>query len=172
MPVSFLPLITWLAIFAFLIANASRGKKPFWKATVACVVLVMLIVLAVYGPGWLLWARASNGDPASQYEYARWTENHSEQINAVLLWPAFPDVLGGYRWLQKSADQEYPPALFAIGVRLKYGIHVPQPADWNGPGGNVFPQPDRGQHFIDRAHELGYKEPTDEESFYWQHYRR
>ena len=39
-------------------------------------------------------------------------ENHSEQINAILLWPESPDVnLGGYRWLMKGlADQEYPPA--------------------------------------------------------------
>ena len=172
MPVSFLPLITWIVILAFLIANAFRGRKPFYKAAILCTVVVMLIFLAVHVPGWFLWARASNGDPESQFEYARWTENHSEQINSILLWPESPDVLGGYEWLKKAADQEHPPALFAIGVRLKYGIHVPRPRGWDGPAGNVFPQPDRGQQYIDRAHALGYREPVDEDSFYWQHYRR
>lgn len=172
MPVSFLPLITWIVILAFLIGCAFRGRKAFCTAAIVSAVIVGGILLAVYVPGWLLLARAKNGEPASQYEYARWMENHSEQINAILLWPESPDVLGGYQWLKKAADQEYPPALFAIGVRLKYGMHVPRPLNWDGPGGNVFRQPDRGQHFIDRAHELGYKEPVAEESFYWQHYRR
>ncbi len=172
MPVSFLPLIPWIIILAFLIVNALRGRKAFCTAAIVSATVVGVILLSAHVPGWLLWARATNGDAESQYEYARWKENHSEQINTLLLWPEFPDVLGGYHWLEKSADQEYPPALFAIGVRLKYGMHVPRPPNWDGPGGNVFRQPDRGQQFIDRAHELGYKEPVDEEAFYWQHYRR
>ena len=172
MPVSFLPLITWIVILAFVIGSAFRGRKAFCRAAIVSAIIVGFILLAVYVPGWILWVRAANGDPQSQYEYARWTENHSEQVNTIILWPESPDVLGGYRWLKKAADQEYPPALFAIGVRLKYGMHVPQPPDWDGPGGNVFRQPDRGQQFIDHAHELGYKESVDEESFYWQRYRR
>jgi hypothetical protein len=61
--------------------------------------------------------------------------------------------------------------LYALGVRLKHGIHVPRPANWTGPSGNVFEQPDLGQSYIDKAFELGYKPKVDEESYYWQVYR-
>jgi TPR repeat protein len=81
--------------------------------------------------------------------------------------------LGGYTWLAKAAAQDYPPAVWLVGVRLKYGILVPMPKDWNGPGGNVFPQPERGQQMIDHAvNDLGFKPTTNEESYYFQHYRR
>jgi hypothetical protein len=57
-------------------------------------------------------------------------------------------------------------------VRLKYGDHVPRPPDWDGPGGNHFPQPQRGQLLIDKALRLGYQPTIKEEYFYWQQYRR
>jgi hypothetical protein len=38
-----------------------------------------------------------------------------------------------YAWLEKAAAQDYPPAVWLVGVRLKYGLHVPRPPNWNGP---------------------------------------
>ncbi|MCM3872066.1 MAG: hypothetical protein ND895_15395 [Pyrinomonadaceae bacterium] len=134
--------------------------------------LVVILFLAVYAPSWVLTVKANAGDANAQYELARWTENHCEQIGEFVLWPCQADVLGGYAWLEKSAGQEYPPALYAVGVRLKYGEHVPQPPEWSGPGGNVFPQPERGQKKIDRALALGFHPPVEEEYFYWRVYRR
>jgi len=117
--------------------------------------------------------KANRGDAVSQYELARWTENHCSQISVVILWPSQSDVLGGYEWLEKAAQQDYPPALWMVGIRLKYGIHVPRPLNWKGPAGNVFPQPERGQQMIDRAIELGFEPPRiDEEGYYYQVYRK
>jgi hypothetical protein len=63
------------------------------------------------------------------------------------------------------------PALYTLGVRLKYGHHVPEPANWKGPAGNVFPRPDKGQPLIDRARRLGYRPPGREEWHYMEVYR-
>jgi TPR repeat protein len=105
------------------------------------------------------------------YGLARWTENHNERIGEFILWPFEPDVLGGYAWLEKAAAKNYPPAVYAVGVRLKHGIHVPRPPGWNGPAGNRFPQPQRGQALIDRALQLGYRPLVEEQQFY-SHFRR
>lgn len=115
--------------------------------------------------------KANRGDPAAKYGLARWTERHDEQIGEFILWPFSPDVLGGYAWLEKAAAADYPPAIYAVGVRLKHGNHVPRPPNWNGPDGNVFPQPQRGQVLIDKAVQLGYQPMIEEEYFYWQQYR-
>jgi hypothetical protein len=172
MPVSYLPCITPLLLIGVPLLFAFRGRRPFWIAMCVSATLLLAMLLAVYVPGWALRSKAYAGDAAAQYELARWTENHSEQIGSVILWPASPDVLGGYRWLEKSAAQDYPPALYAIGVRLKHGVHVPRPPNWTGPAGNVFPQPERGQRHIDRALELGYRPVVEEELFYWHVYRK
>jgi TPR repeat protein len=117
--------------------------------------------------------QANRGDPVAQYELARWTENHCEQLGSVILWPCEPDVLGGFAWLEKAAAQDYPPAVYLLGVRIKYGEHVPKPPDWNGSAGNAFPQPEKGQKMIDRALQLGFKPPPgDEVSYYMRVYRR
>jgi TPR repeat protein len=89
-----------------------------------------------------------------------------------MFWPGSPDVAGGYYWVSKAADQQFPPAMFALGVRLKYGEHVPKPQNWTDTGGNVFPQLQSGQTLIDRAHALGFKEPVHEELYYWECFRR
>jgi hypothetical protein len=150
-----------------------RWKKSFLWASAISVALIAAFLLSIFIPGWLLGAKARGGDPAAQYAYARWTENHCEDIGRIIIWPCDPDVLGGFAWLEQAAAQDHPPAVWLVGVRLKYGIHVPEPAGWSGPGGNVFPQPDRGQAMIERAlNELGFNPPTDEDRHYWQAYRR
>lgn len=71
--------------------------------------------------------------------------------------------------MRLRADKRWHPAL---GIRLKYGMFVPKPNDWNGPAGNVFPQPERGQEWIDRAIRGGYQPTTQEEWYYWQVFRK
>jgi hypothetical protein len=91
----------------------------------------------------------------------------------MILWPCEPDVLGGFAWLEAAATQDYPPAAYLVGVRLKHGEHVPRPPDWKGPSGNHFPQPEKGQELIDRALKLGFVPPPgDEASYYMRAYRR
>jgi hypothetical protein len=149
-----------------------RGRKAFLIAAAGSASVVILLALLVYVPGWVLLVRANGGDLQAQYEAARWTENHCEHLQHFILWPCESDVLGGYALLERAAARDYPPALWLVGVRLKYGIHVPRPPDWTGPGGNVFPQPERGQKMIERAIQLGFQPPADEEGYYWQVYRK
>jgi hypothetical protein len=173
MPVSFLPCITPLLLIGVPILFSLKSRRAATVAAICSACLLGVFLLMIYVPGWWLYAKAERGNPVAQYRYAQWLENHSEQVGAVILWPIEPDVLGGYHWLEKAAAQDYPPAVWLVGVRLKEGMHVPEPPDWQGPGGNVFRQPERGQAMIDRAvNELGYKPQTDEASFYWQRYRR
>jgi hypothetical protein len=161
-------LLVGVPLFAFL----TEGRRAFVLATIGSILVLVSLLLWAYVPGLVLRVKAGRGDSAAMFELARWTENHNEALGSLILWPFGSDVLGGYDWLEKAAARDYPPALWLVGVRLKHGIHVPQPAGWKGAGGNVFPQPERGQKLIDRAKELGYHPPADEEGYYWQHYRR
>jgi len=171
MPVSYVPLVLPLLLLGVPLLCLRRGKRPFLIASACSLGLLLLVLLPIYAPGWVLMVRARGGDPATQYELARWHENHCEEVQAWLLWPCHSDVLTGYAWLEKAAGQDYPPALYTLGVRLKYGAHVPRPENWTGPAGNVFPQPERGQRLIDRALSLGYKPRTSEELHYVKVYR-
>jgi|GEM_PF-6721667 len=173
MPVSYLPCVTPLLLLTIPLLCLVRGRRAFYIGASISVGLFALLFLWVYVPGWILMSQAHRGDPAAQYELARWTENHCERLGSVILWPCEPDVLGGFAWLEKAAAQDYPPAVYLVGVRLKHGEHVPKPPDWNGPGGNHFPQPERGQKMIDLALDLGFRPPPgDEVSYYMRVYRR
>ncbi len=182
MPVSFLPIIAPLLLIGVPLLLLFKSRRAAKIAANCSACLLGLLLLTVYVPGWWLYAKATKGDPAAQYRYAQWLENHSEQIGAIILWPVGPDVLGGYAWLEKASAQNYPPAVWLVGMRQKHGMHVPEPKGWTGPAGNVFPQPERGQPMIDRAiNELGYRPDLSqygddvdvaEPSFYWHHYRR
>lgn len=172
MPASPLPLIFPALLILVPLFYLAAGKKSFRRACAGSASVLAVLFLSVYVPSWVQMLKASFGDPAATYELARWTEKHDEQLGQFILWPATPDVLGGYKILEKSAAMGYPPAIYALGVRLKHGIHVPCPADWDGPGGNCFPQPDRGQALIDQALSLGYRPSTSEELFYFGVYRK
>jgi TPR repeat protein len=171
MPVSYFPCVLPLLLVVAPLLCVLRGKKPFLIAAAISSAVLMLILLAFYVPGWILMVQARDGSPETQYELARWHENHCEAIQEWLLWPCEPDVLTGYAWLETAAQQDYPLAVYTLGVRLKYGDHVPRPANWTGPGGNVFAQPARGQALIDRALQLGYRPQTAEEMHYLTVYR-
>ncbi|MCC6683053.1 MAG: hypothetical protein IT445_19315 [Phycisphaeraceae bacterium] len=173
MPVSYLPCITPLILFGVPLLLLITSRRAAKIAAGCSVCVLALLLLAVYVPDWWLYAKAARGDATVQYQYAQWLENHSERIGAIILWPSEPDVLGGYAWLEKAAAQDYPPAVWLVGVRLKYGQFVPKPPGWTGPAGNFFPQPGRGQPIIDRAvNQLGYEPPSSEDTFYYTHYRR
>jgi hypothetical protein len=171
------PCGTWLLLVAVPAVYFRRGRRSFAVALGLSVSVLLWLVLSVYVPGWTLRARAERGDPQAQYDFARWTETHCMQLNRVLLWPCFldaqGDVLEGYAWLERAAAQDYPPAVWLVGVRLKYGYNVPRPAAWPAhKSGNWFPQPERGQALIDRAIRLGFQPPADEERYYWKVYQR
>src|SRR5438132_1447044 len=174
MPVSYLPCFTTgLLILIPIIRRIKGGNKGARVGVVISLLVAAAIILSVYIPGWRLHARASAGDPAAQYEFARWTENHCEELQNILIWPCGPDLLAGYAWLEKSAAQDYPPAVYLVGVRLKYGDFVPKPPGWKGPDQNMYPQPARGQELIDRALRLGFKPPSgDDRSYYFGCFRR
>jgi TPR repeat protein len=151
-----------------------RGGKPFLRAAAVSSTLFALLFFWFHVPGWVRMIPAHRGDPAAMYELARWMENHDEQMGQFVLWPFGPDVLGGYTWLERAAALDNPPAVYAVGVRIKYGEHVPRPSNWpsNQQGGNCFPQPERGQEMIDKALRLGYQPTIKEDWFYWQEYRK
>lgn len=163
-------IITGLLIGVPVLFIPFRRRVAIWAGSGSATILLALF-LWVYVPGWLLMQKADRGDPVAMYELARWTENHDEHIGMFIPWPVVPDVLGGYACLERSAALNYPPAIYAIGVRLKYGEHVPRPDDWTGADGNYFPQPNRGQVYIDRAIHLGFRPTGDEKTFYWKQYR-
>jgi hypothetical protein len=170
MPVSYFPCVLPLLLVSVPLLFLPRGKKPFLVASACSLVVLIILLLPFYVPGWVLMVKARRGDPEAQYALARWHENHCEAIQEWLLWPCEPDVLTGYVWLEKAAQQDFPPAVYTLGIRLKYGQHVPRPANWAGPGGS-FAQPAQGQALIDRALQLGYMPRTIEEQHYMKVYR-
>lgn len=172
MPVSLFSLVLPIVFLVLLIRGAIRGKRAFLRAVVIVVAIIAVVALPFYIPGWWLMLRGSRGDGASLYQLARWHENHCEKVGAFILWPCSPDVAAGYRALERSAAAGYTPAIYALGVRLKYGDHVPEPPGWTGAAGNVFDQPERGQPLIDQALRAGYTPRVEERLFYWQEFRK
>jgi hypothetical protein len=62
-----------------------KGKKAFVIASVGSLVILILILLPFYLPGWILMVKARGGDPETQIELARWHENHCGAIQEWLL---------------------------------------------------------------------------------------
>lgn len=160
MPASLTPLITIALLVGtalwFLISKNKASRRTF----VVAESLLCAILLGNFLPGGIYWMRARAGSPAAMYELARWTESHDENIGEYILWPFVPDVDGGYVWLERAAALDYPPALYALGLRLKHGMFVDEPAGWK-----------RGQPLIDRAIALGHQPVANEETFSFGHYR-
>ena len=172
MPVSPLPLVLPIIFIVLLIRGALRGKRTFLRAIGIVVGITAVVTLPFYIPGWWFMLRGSSNNGAAMYQLARWHENHCEKIGALILWPCTPNVEAGYRALERSGATGYTPAIYALGVRLKYGDHVPKPPGWTGPGGNVFDQPERGQPLIDQALRAGFTPTVEERLFYWQVFRK
>ena len=172
MPVSFLPLVLPIIFFVLLIRGARNGKRAFVRSVVIVVAITGLCVMPFYVSGWWHMFRAWRGDAASMYQLARWHENHCERVGALILWPCSPNVESGYRTLERAAAAGYPEAIYALGVRLKYGDFVSQPPGWAGPGGNYFPQPEKGQPLIEQALRAGFTPPVEERLFYAKVFRK
>jgi hypothetical protein len=172
MPVSYVPVIVPAILILVPLLCLRKSARAGRSAALISGVIVALILLRSFIPGGLFFVRASFGSLPAQYEFARWRERYCEEIGELLLCPCDPDVLGGFSSLNIAAEKGYPPAIYAVGVRLKHGDFVPRPENWNGPAGNVFPQPERGQRLIDEALRLGYRPKIAEARFYWQEYRK
>ena len=171
MPVSYFPLVLPVIFIVLLIVGACRGRASFRRAIFIVLGLFALVTLPFYVPGWWLMFCARHGDARTLYRLAKWHEMHCERVNALIFWPCESDMLSGFACLQRAAEKDYPPALYIVGVRLKYGEDVPEPPNWSGPSGNVFPQPERGQPLIDKALHLGFKPTVEEKLFYSDVYR-
>ena len=162
MPVSCLPLIfPALLVGVPLLFLITKGQKSFRRAAAVSASILVLLFLWVYVPGWVLTFKAHRGDRAAMYELARWTENHDSQIGQLILWPGSPDVRGGYAWLEKAAAVDYPPALYAMGVRIKHRIFAPS-----------WISEEEAQALIDKALRLGYKPTIEEDYVYFGQYRK
>ncbi len=105
--------------------------------------------------------RAYQGDAKAMYELARWHESHSGKITVLIPYWNKPNIDDGFKWLHRSASKQFPPAMYCLGVRLKYRILVPiDSIDTN-----------EGQSCIDKANRMGFKSVCLEDEFYWQCYR-
>jgi hypothetical protein len=149
-----------------VLVGMAKGMR--WGVIAAGVSVSILggFLLWIFVPGWLLMAEASQGDAAAQYRLAKWYCIYPRKIDRVLYWPVRPDRFASYAWLERAAAQDYPPAIYALGVRIKRGFGVPRPPDWMGSVG-WYPQPERGQALIDKAIRLGYVPIVDEASFHY-----
>ncbi len=172
MPASLFPLLLPILFVVLLIRGALRGKRTFLRAIAIVACIIAVVALPFYIPGWWFMLRSLSGNGSAMYELARWRENHCGKINSFILWPCSPNVEAGYRALERSAATGYTPAIYALGARLKYGDHVPKPDGWNGPSGNVFDQPEKGQPLIDQALRAGFAPTVEERFFYWQVFRK
>jgi TPR repeat protein len=161
-----------MIFIVLLIRGALRGKRTFLRAIAIVFGITSVIALPFYIPGWWFMLRGLRDNGAAMYQLARWHENHCEKIGALILWPCTPNVEAGYRALEVAAAAGHTPAIYALGVRLKYGDHVPKPPGWTGPGGNVFDQPERGQPLIDQALQAGFTPTVEERLFYSQVFRK
>lgn len=173
MPINPLPLLTTLLLLgvpAFFLVT--RQRRRFVRSVLVGGAFVAVVFLWVSVPGWVLMVRAHFGSAPAAYELARWTEKRAEQLGTVLLWPEEPDVLGGYARLERAAALDYPPAVYALGVRLKHGLHVPDPSGAPTRAGRVYEQPERGQELIDKALRMGFQPTYTETGFYWREYRK
>ena len=171
MPVSYLPCITPLLLIGLPILLLFKSRRAAAIAAAISILILAAILLSIYVPGWRLHSQAVAGNPYAQYRYAQWTALHLYDLQEIIFYPCEHDDYADLPWLEKAAAQDYPPAVWLLGAKYKYGMGVPEPPNWAGPGGNVFPQPDRGQPLIDHAvKDLGYTPPPDAWAYYYQHY--
>jgi hypothetical protein len=171
-PVSFLPVLYTALVLVFPLLFLRRGRTVVLRAVLVSALGIALPILLPMWQGSRLHAAATAGRAEAQYEFARWKENHAGQIGRFLLWPEQPDVEAGFEWLVRAAMQQHPPALFALGARLKHDQQVPEA--WFERGIRRLPEERRaqGQAMIDEALARGFRPQTDDRNFYWFEFRR
>jgi TPR repeat protein len=87
-----------------------------------------------------LLAAAENGDPAAQFELG-------ERYRAVQTYAV--DVEASIRWLQRAAEQDYPPAQLRLAKTLREHL-------WLRGGREKPPEPEKAMRWMRRAAELGF----------------
>jgi len=172
LPVSYIPCIVPLFLVAVLLVLSHTRPRTAKVAAFILATILASYLLSVYIPGWVRYAHALKGDPFAEYRYAQWLDIHNGEIsNVILIWPVNRFDYRGFRWLEKAAAQQYPPAVWVVGARLRDGWCVPRPPGWTGPGGGNYPQPERGQAMMDHAvNDLGFRPPADVPQFLYQVY--
>jgi hypothetical protein len=162
MPVDYRPVIILLLLIVtpilFLLLKS-------WIIAAALVVAEILIVgIYVYGsfhPPTNLLARAQAGDPKAEFELSRWYTARR------CFGQGEGDFDASWKWLHKSADANYPPAIYTTGVLWKMGYFLPIPPQtehvWMS---TPQPNPAKGQALIDEALQLGFVPPSEEKFYY------
>lgn len=174
MPINYWPILITIALPVVpLVLLVCGARRKAWKAAVVSLVYIGLVFGSVFIPGWYLLSRAKAGDPRYQFRAARWCETYVEVLQNFVLWWASSDVEGGLAWLEKAAKQNYPPAVYALGVHLEYGPVNPEYStmtisleEWKQR------RQVRSMELISRAIELGYVRTTKDEFYYQLVFRR
>ena len=66
MPVSYFPCVLPLLLIAVPLLCLTRGKKPFLIASTRSLIVLILVPVLFYIPGWLLMVKAKPGNPEAQ----------------------------------------------------------------------------------------------------------
>jgi TPR repeat protein len=162
-PVDYTPLIHLNVLIGVIFAVIFTRKRiaKVWIGLLG-VAWWLLPVIPVYVVGYRLEVRAVAGDPAAQFEYARWLENHVDTLhNRTLLWLADYDFRQSVPWLEAAAKNGHAEALYALGVRHKYAECLP-------PG----TEPLDGETLVKKSIERGYRPNTPERQYYWLRFRK
>ena len=106
--------------------------------------------------------KARAGDAKAMYDLGRLIECRSEYLAIWYPYPSPPDMSSGLVYLQRSAEAEYPPALYAFGVRLKDDFYI----------SNAGYSKSDGPMFIDKAIAKGFVTVTPEAEYFIKVYRR
>ncbi len=157
MPVDFTPFIVIalavLGIMAPLCLLIAWGWRVGGGLLALEILAVTVAFLIIHVPKWKLEHRAQKGDPTAQFELSRWYAAKGFHNYDSTQWaPCF-------HWLALSAGQDYPPALYSLGIIYKYGNFASSPS-----GQLEVPAKQRqlakGQALIDKALVLGFKPPV------------
>jgi hypothetical protein len=161
MPVDYTPLlIIVVAIGLPIWLTARYGRRIGLLSASAEFVIFLVMILSVYAPAWQLKAKAKRGDPVAAYQLSKWY-----WTNWIARHVTGGDPSSSFRWLEKSADGKYAPALYTLGVMYKEGTFVP-PESQAVNASVPHPQPQRGQKLIDEAIALGYRPTVPEEQYF------
>lgn len=161
MPASPLPIIVILSIAA-CVAAAVLMSKLYWR-----IALALLAASAYLGPvslemyrGYRLRVHADSGCAEAQFLYSRWVENHLDRLTQTVPWFGRHRFEESWLWLTSAAEKGHPEAIYAVAVRRKYGMFVPEPQ---------FQQQTvaRDQVFVSPS----YRPRVPEEQYYWRRFR-
>jgi hypothetical protein len=165
MPVSSFPCGVTLPL-----QGLAKGKRAFVAATITSFTVALILLLRAYATGRaLMRTPGRRGGPGRAGALAREPRRGGPGVAPLTLRAL--TRLTDHAWLEKTARQDYPAAVYPLGVRLNYDEHVRQPEGWTGPGSHRFPRPERGRRLSDRARGLVCRPQTEEALHYRNVYR-